>query len=119
MAYEIPGFSFTLPAAADFSTVQFRAVNVDAAGKAALAGAAGRVLGVMQNKPKTNEGTTIVCNGVSKFETGAAVAAGATVEVDASGRAITRAAGIPVGIALEASSGAGIVIAVFLRPANL
>jgi len=119
MAYEIPGFSFTLPAAADLSALQFRAVNVDATGKAALPAALGRIIGVLQNKPTLNQAATIVCSGISKVTAGAAIAAGANVEVDALGRVITRATGIPAGIALEAASGAGIVIAVYLAPAQI
>jgi hypothetical protein len=116
MAYEIPGFSYPLPAAADYSASQFRFVNVSAAGKAVVAGAGGRVCGVRNNKPKADEATTIVQTGISIVEAGAAVTAGDSVQSDASGRAITLAAGIAQGIALETASAAGVFIAVLLVP---
>jgi hypothetical protein len=116
MAYEIPGFSFTLPSAADYRTGagQFRFVNVNSSGKAVAAGAAGACIGVRQNKPNLNEAMTIVNSGIVFVEAGAAITAGALVESDASGRAITRAAGIQQGRALETASGAGVQIAVLL-----
>jgi hypothetical protein len=116
MAYEIPGFSFTLPSAADLSATQFRFVNADATGKAAVPAAAGRVIGVRQNKPKANEATTIVASGISMVEAGAAVTAGDDVASDNVGRAITAAGAttIVAGIALETASAAGVIIAVLL-----
>lgn len=115
MAYEIPGFSYTLVSAADFSvTGQFRAVNVDATGKAALPAAGGRIAGILNNKPKAGESATIVQSGISACEAGAAVTIGSTVEVDATGRVVPRAAGVAVGIALETASAAGVKIAVLL-----
>lgn len=117
MAYEIPGLTFTLPAAADLSGSQFRFVNVDANAKAAVPAAGGAVIGVRNNKPKANEATTIVHSGISIVEAGGAVAAGAEVTTDATGRAIAPAAGNRVaGVALETASGAGVFIAVLLSP---
>jgi len=68
-----------------------------------------RVAGVATDKaPVDVLGTAIV-------ESGAAVAAGATVKSDATGRAITWVtAGAKVGIALEAASAAGQLIEVLL-----
>ncbi len=70
-----------------------------------------RAAGVSGDKiPVDVIGTTVV-------EAGAAVAAGATLESDASGRAITWAtAGGKVGIALEAATAAGQMIEVLLLP---
>lgn len=116
MAYEIPGFSFTLPAAADLSATQFRFVTIDGTGKAAVPAAGAKTIGVRNNKPKANEATTIVHDGISLVEAGAAIAIGANVETDVSGRAITLAAGIAQGIALETASAAGVKIAVLLVP---
>lgn len=114
MAYEIPGFSFSLVAAADLSTHQYKFVNIDATGKAALGGAGTRTVGVLQNKPTSGQIGTVVVTGVSKVVAGAAVAAGDSVQSDATGRAITLAAGIGEGVALQAASGAGVVIPVLL-----
>ena len=116
MAYEIPGFSFPLPAGVDFTGgAQFRFVDVSSTGKAVNPVANGRSIGVRQNRPKLNEGTTIVVNGVSIVEAGGAITAGALVTTNAVGQAVTAAVGNSVnGRALESASGAGIQIAVLL-----
>jgi hypothetical protein len=117
MAYEIPGFSFTLVAAADQSASQFRFINVDSNGKGVTPSVAGqRVVGVRNNKPKSGEAATIVASGISIVESGAAVTVGGDVMTDTSGRAIdaTGATAIVAGIALEAASAAGQFIAVLL-----
>jgi hypothetical protein len=118
MAYEIPGFSFTLPSAADYRTGagQFRFVNVNSSGKAVAAGAAGACIGVRQNKPNLNEAMTIVNSGIVFVEAGAAVANGALVTSDATGRAITAGVGNAInGEAMETASAAGVQIAVLLH----
>ena len=57
MAYEIPGFSFTLVAAEDFRTSQFCAADVNGAGLAITPTADGaRAIGVVQNKPNIGGG---------------------------------------------------------------
>lgn len=118
MAYEIPAFSFTLPAGVDLSGSLFRAVNVDANGKAVLPPADGRIIGVLNNKAKVNEAATIVNSGIVQAEADAAIVCGVDVSVGADGRFHTAAAGVKVGIALEAASGAGIIIAVLLTNNN-
>lgn len=118
MALEIPGFSFTLESAADFTGSQFRFVDCNSSGKAALPSAAGaRVVGVRQNKPNTGQATTIVQSGVSLVEAGAAITAGASVQTDANGKAITAASTkLIVGIALKSAGADGEVIPVLLVP---
>lgn len=116
MAYEIPGFSFTLVSNADFTASQFRFVDVNAAGKAVAPAAGGRCVGVRNNKPKLNEAVTIVHSGISIVEAGAAITVGGNVQTDALGQAIPLAAGISQGVALESASGAGVKIAVLLIP---
>lgn len=121
MAYEIPGFSFTLVAAADQSASQFRFIDVDTNGKGVTPSAAGqRVVGVRNNKPKSGEAATVIVSGVSIVEAGAPVTVGADVMTDTSGRAIVAATtgSAIAGIALEAASGAGQFIAVLLSPAG-
>lgn len=67
--YDIPGFSWTLPADADFSgatTVKNRAVSVNSDGEAILPAANYvKLIGVAQNKPVAGEGTTIVSSGIT------------------------------------------------------
>lgn len=118
MAYEVPGFSFTLPAGADFSAgAQFRFCDVSSTGKAVNPSAGGGVIGVRYTKSKQDEAATIVHSGIAIVETGGAVAAGALVAADATGKAVTAATGnVVAGRALEASTGTGIQIAVLLIP---
>lgn len=119
MAYEIPGFSFPLPSAADYRTGngQFRFVKNNGSGKAVQCSVAGeRTLGVRQNKPNLNEAMTIVNSGIVFVEAGAAVANGALVMTDTTGRAITATATNTIaGEALETASAAGVQIAVLLH----
>lgn len=118
MAYEIPGFSFPLPAGADFSGgAQFRFCDVSATGKVVNPGAGGSVIGVRQNRPKLNEATTVVHSGIVFVEAGAALAPGDLVASNAVGQAVAAASGnVTVGRALETASGSGIQIAVLLIP---
>lgn len=117
MAYEIPGFSFTLVAAADLSASQFCFVNVDATGLAALPGANGRAIGVLQNKPALGRVATVVCSGISKALVGVGdCTAGDDLEVTATG-AVKVAAGAGsriVGVAL-ATGVAGQIIPVLIQ----
>lgn len=118
MAYEIPGFSFALPAGADFATggVQFRFVSVAANGTAIVPTLGGPVVGVRYTRSKLGAATTIVNSGIAMVESGdATIVAGTLVTTDATGRALTAGTGNYVaGQALEASSATGIVIAVLL-----
>lgn len=119
MAYEIPGFSFTLVAAADLRTSQFCFVNADttaAGSKAALPSANGRAIGVLQNKPNTGEVGTIVCSGISKAVVGDGCTAGDDLEVDAAGkvRTATGAGSRIVAIAL-ATGTTGQIIPVLIQ----
>ena len=104
-------------AGADLSAnAQFRWVKQGAAaGEAILCSAATDIpLGILQNNPKLGEGCEIVNSGISKCYAGAAVALGARVAPDATGRSATGGAGTGQGQALEAASAAGEVIAVLL-----
>jgi len=114
MAYEIPGFKETLVAGVDLSANQYRAVDVNNTGQAVLPAAGGRIAGVQQNKPSTGRAVEVMGSGVSIVEAGAAVTAGDTLQIDATGRVITRTTGVAVGVARETASAAGIRIAVRL-----
>jgi hypothetical protein len=115
VAYEIPGFSFTLPANADLSTSQYLAA-VCTSGNAAVAGAGVDIVGIIQNKPTSGKATTLVTNGVSKARAGAAVSVGAKLMTNGSGQLITATAtNKGVGFALSAASAANEVISVLLK----
>jgi|SRR5215472_15681569 len=115
MAYEMPGFSFTLPAGADLSASPYVFLDANASGLAVAATAAGRTVGVLGNKPKAGESATIIQTGIAQVTASAAIAAGAGVQAAAGGQAVILSAGIQLGVALEAATGAGSVIAVLLK----
>lgn len=119
MAYEIPGFSFPLPAAANYSVAatsgQFRLVK-NTGGKAETTAAGQHAIGMRQNTPRLNEATTIVGSGIVFGECGAAVANGDLLASDSVGRVVKAVAGdYIIGEALETGSAAGILIAVLLH----
>jgi len=92
MAYEIPGFVIgTEVASADLSTHQFKAVVFTSTGWA-LAGVGAQDVGFLQDKPTTDEVAQVLVNGVSKAVAGAAVAKGARLRTDATGRLVTAVA---------------------------
>jgi hypothetical protein len=136
MAYEVPGFTFTLigdgtvlnPVSAGASAEgifygqQFRFVDVTGAGTCGMPTASGRQVGVCQNKPRPGSGdpATIMNSGISMVMASAAITAGADVTTDGTGQAVTAVAtNLVSGVALEAASGAGIIIAVLLRQSRI
>lgn len=60
-------------------------------------GAAGNALGVAETAAAIGEKFPVDVIGTAIVEAGAAIAAGALVEADASGRAVTKAAGVTLG----------------------
>ena len=83
----------------------------------AQAGADANTLGVSRSAGVAGEKITADVIGTAVVEAGAAVAAGATLKSDASGRAITWAvSGGKVAIALQPAAGAGSMIEVLLLP---
>lgn len=116
--------SIEMKAAADLRTVQYHimrltaAEEVNIASNAAAAFASGAI-GVLQNKPNTNEHATVAVYGVSKVVTGAAVTAGNMLTTNGSGRAINAVTGsqqLVIGRALTATSADGEVARVLLFP---
>jgi len=117
MAFEENLSTFSLEAAADLSASQFHALVVDANGQVALAGAAVRIDGVLQNDPAAaGREAAVAFGGITKMVCGAAVAAGAEVATNAAARAITAVATNPViGRAITAGGADGDIISVLLR----
>lgn len=118
MAYEIPGFTFSLPAGADFFTggAQFRFVAINTAGQAVAPAAGGLAIGVRYTKAKLNEACTIVQSGIALVESGdATIVAGSLLGITATGTVRVALTGdYIVGQALETSAATGIIIAVLL-----
>jgi hypothetical protein len=117
MAYEVPGrMDGHHRAAGDLQLLQFRAVLLNSSGLMAQnTVAGGRISGVLQNKPNTNEAAAVMVTGVTKMVAGAAVAQSALVMSDSVGRAVTATGGNHViGRAELAAGGAGEIISVAL-----
>ena len=115
MAYEIPGYSFTLPAGEDWANKQFRFGVLDNTGAVDVATDGAWVVGVVQNTPSVARAATVMNTGVSMVEAGEAIAIGDAIASDSLGRAKTSATGdVIVGRALEAAAAAGEFVAVLL-----
>jgi hypothetical protein len=101
MKTEQPLLITTVAAAAALSARRF----VTTAG--AVPAAAAKVLGVANAAYDIGEQAGVGVLGIFLVESGAAIAADANVETDNVGRAITLAAGVNSGRALDAAAGAG------------
>lgn len=104
--------TLVLSVIATAALTQFRAVTV----AGAQAGAAANSLGFAQQGGAIGDAVPVVVLGTAIAEAGAAIAVGALIELDASGRAITRSAGAIVGRALTAAAAAGDQIEALLIP---
>jgi hypothetical protein len=76
----------------------------------AVCAAGAKALGIAETATDIGEQAPVNTHGILLVEAGAAIAAGAEVESDANGKAITKAAGISNGFALDAAAAAGDVI---------
>jgi hypothetical protein len=82
------------------------------------AAAAANAFGVAETDAAAGDALAVTSLGTAIVETGAAIAAGALVEADASGRAVTRSAGAILGRLApdESASAAGQFVEVILIP---
>ena len=103
-------FSLSILAAAALSAFTFVTF------KGATTGAGANAAGVARTDGAIGDLVPVDILGTARVLSGAAVAAGDHLEVDASGRGITLNTGKPVAVALEAASAAGQVIEVALIP---
>lgn len=120
MAYEIPGFTFTLVAGADLSSSQYKFVKLNASGQAvAIAATTDMPVGVLQNTPKSGEAASIMGMGITKLQGDVDLAKGAAIQTSADGQAAASATGgFMVGQVLEDNSAAGGLATVFINCAN-
>lgn len=111
MAQNISLLALTVTAAGTIAANRF----VTPAG--AQAGADANTLGAARTAAVATDKIAVDVLGTAVLEAGAAVAAGATVKSDSTGRAITWVtSGAKVGVALGAAGGAGELIEVLLIP---
>lgn len=116
-AYEIPGFMFSLEAAADLTGQQHHFMQIDLTGTVDIAAGQGQVCdGVLQNEPDAaGQSATIMVNGVSKIVAGEAIGDGVLITTGADGRAEVAAMGdIVLGKTLQVAGADGEVIACLL-----
>lgn len=117
MAYEIPGFSWTLVAGEDLTESQYCGVDLElTTGQAVLPSAGGRIIGVLRNKPDDEQPATVVSSGVVMGLIGdTGVVAGNNVTVDADGAFIQASSGdTHCGIAVK-SNAAGEIGTILLQ----
>lgn len=100
-----PLLTLSITATADLAH-KHRFVGLD--GATCAAGA--RALGTLEVETDAGCQAPVNVLGVVLVEAGAPFASGAVVESDASGRAITRSAGVAAGVALDAALAAGDVV---------
>jgi hypothetical protein len=106
MAGQVPDNEITRKADADLSGVtnRGRAVVLTAANGAALSGANGKAIGILDNLPKLGSAARIITGGTAKVRAGAAYAVNARLASDAAGKLVTAAADETViAIAMEAA----------------
>ncbi len=115
MAFESNLSTRSIVTSADYSAKQYMGCALDSSGLAAVPAAGANIDGVVQNKPALGQVATVAVAGVTKMVAGGVVAAGADVAVDNQGRAVAATTGnYVVGKAMQAASGAGVIIAVDL-----
>lgn len=102
----------TLSVIATAALTQYRAVT--AAG--ALPAAAANCLGFADVSAAIGERAPVGVLGTTIAEAGAAIAAGAALELDAFGRVVTKSAGVTVGRALWGATAAGNTLEILLIP---
>jgi hypothetical protein len=91
MSTEYQLLNIPLPAAADLSSYQYRAVKQDSSGNAALCSVDGeKAMGLLQNDPDAaGKAASIMVQGASKAVAGGTIAYWAAVGTDATGKLIT------------------------------
>lgn len=89
----------------DLSAKQFKFVTLESDGQVVVANVAGEnCIGILLNAPTAGAAATVAISGKVMVESGGVIAAGASVQTDADGNALT--AVVPVGVmgyALEAA----------------
>ena len=115
MSLELNVRALTLAAAADLSAAQYKVMQVDSTGKAALSNATSLNVGILQNNPAAGQAATVAVEGVSKILLAGTVAAGARVtsDLNALGVAAVTVGDSVIGVAL-AGGAAGDLIPVLI-----
>lgn len=110
----VEGLTYAGDAGQDLSTSLNRFVKINSSKQIVLAGNGDAVLGTLFEVAASLGPASVQFGGIAKVVAGAAITAGARVQSDANGAAITLAAGVSVGMSLDGASGAGVITAVAL-----
>lgn len=102
----------SMPVAASGAVTEHRFVTH----AGAQAGAAANTLGISRFTVADKETMTVDTLGTSVMEAGGAINPGGLIETDANGKGVAKAAGPSVARAVQAASGDGEFIEVFLLP---
>lgn len=117
MSYEEKLNCISLTADGDQSSNQYKFLKGDTTGVALQDSAGGACIGVLQNKPTDGRVAEVGIFGVTKVVAGGTISLWDNIQSDATGRAATAATGdYSQGIALEAATAAGQMIAMLMRP---
>lgn len=111
----------TLIAGEDLSSHQFRFVTLESDGEVDKADSAGeRCFGIVENDPAAGGEATVVVAGKTRIVCGGTVAAGAQIQTDASGEAITAASGdVSMGYAMEAGVDGQVIAMELIQGGNV
>lgn len=102
-------------AGADLSAEQYTFMARGTGREVTQAGAGEAAVGVLWNSPAEDQAATVVVAGRPNVYAGAAIADGAAIASDATGRAVTAVADdIVLGYAMHAASGADVLVQVEL-----
>ena len=104
MPSEIPAFAFSEVAASDLSSSQYKAVSIGSTGLG-ITSVSVQSAGILQNDPITGQPGNVMVTGQSYAIYGGSVTKGDFLQVDGSGRLITKVGtGAVVAIAKESGS---------------
>lgn len=111
----------TFIAGEDLSAHQFRFVTLESDGQVDKADAAGeRCIGIVENDPAAGEEATVVISGKTRVVCAGTIAAGAEIQTDAAGEALTAAAGdVVMGYALEAGVDGQVIAMELIQGGNV
>ena len=111
----------TFVAGESLAAAQFKFVTLESDGQVDLADSAGeRCIGVCINDPASGEAATVVMSGKVMITAGGTIAAGAQLQTDASGDAITAASGdVSMGYALEAGVDGQVIAMELIQGGNI
>lgn len=116
MAYEQKGMAISLKASTAVAPSDiYKAVKISASDTFAVCAAGEAAVGFIQNEVAIGEAGQILVQGITFAHAGAAIAAGALLEVGTGGALITKTTGATVGMAVNAATQVGQIFSVLIQ----